>query len=514
MEENEFIRKQLKSKIKDKKRIAVCAGAIGKEDRVHLHGQIVDAGIRDPFDVDGIIDYVTGLFNGEEDIITPFLDFSLAPVRKPLLKLLISKEDMIVFESPSITGSKDGFFSYDLKEPIPPGSYMIHVVFQGSDSYRQQTRDFAFINSHRNTTINDYTVIGMAKLQVLPKEYNGYITTSDIDQTYLATKLESKGGKIATLFETPEQKLPLPGMPTLYAELKKNTNNSPLGFISASPHFFRRSLAATIRKDGIEADMLNLKYLNGTIQSMIDKLLNSAFNLDDLFREGFTPGFNRIKKFWYSSYQSLFDQLTYKLSTLLNNRLFQPTYSKEILMGDNTESDYLIFTLYQLILLDKISGKGLEDYLYNLYFLGRNAVTRDNAIRIKKLASECVDVHGPVNSVDLVLINMSYMGPMEDEMEIHLNRALPLGANLKQLPSFQPYHTTEGALGFATILHAKGVIDFKSLINVATSILGQWFNGVVIDEKYLLSLCRNLSVPPFAYEAKEKLKYVIEKAVA
>jgi hypothetical protein len=513
MDESEFLKKQIKKKIKDKKRLAICSGAVGREGRVLIQGQVVDAGIRDPFDVNGMIDYVTGLFNGEEDLITPFLDFSLSSVRKPVLKFRILRGTEVLYQSPLFTGNKNGFFQMDLRIPLPPGSHILEVLFQGSDSYRQQTSDLAFINSHRQTTINDYTVIGKAKVHILQHDYSGYLITSDIDQTYLATKLETKGGKLATLFETPEQKLPIPGMPELYGEIKKSTEGSPLCFISASPHFFRRSLAATIRKDGIEADTLSLKYLNGTIQGMIDKTFSSVFNLDDLFREGLKPGLDRIKKFWYSSYQSLFDQLTYKLSTLLQNRLYQPTHCKEILMGDNTESDYLIFTLYQLILLELISGKELEDYLYELHFLGRNAVTRDNAIKIKKLASECIATHGQVNPVKLVLINQSHIGLEPNEMKEHIDRALPIGVDIYHLNNFALYYSTEGALGFALILHASGVIPFEAVLNVATSMLGKWSNGIVIDDKYLLAHCKRLTVPVSAKEYKKKLIEVIETAV-
>ncbi|MCB1159206.1 MAG: hypothetical protein H7A25_09385 [Leptospiraceae bacterium] len=507
------IKKQFSRKIRGKKRLAICGGSIGRENRILIQGQVVDAGIREPFNVDSLLDFLTGLFNGEEDFITPFLDFSLAPVRKPFLKIQILRETELIYESDIFSGSRDGFFNFDSQLKLEPGLYFYQVVFQGSDSYRQQTRDLNFITNFRESRINNYTVIGMGRLTVLPSDYTGYITTSDIDQTYLATDLETKGGKLATLFETPEQKLPIPGMPELYKEMKLHTNNSPLSFISASPHFFRRSLAATIRKDGIEMDSLNLKYLNGTLQNVMDKAINSIFNLDDLFRDGFAPALNRMKKFWNSSYLSLFDQLTYKLSTLLHNRLYQPTRAKEILMGDNTESDYLIFTLYQLILMDLISGKELEDYLYNLHFLGRNAVTRDNAIKIKKLASECLAIHGKMNPVEVVLINMSHMGPVTEEMTDHLDKALPIGINIHHLENFKLYHTTEGALGFAVILHAKNIIPFESMINVATSMLGKWFNGQVIDEKYLLSLCRNLSVPDYAEGTKHLLRDVVETAL-
>ncbi|MEM7180586.1 MAG: phosphatase domain-containing protein [Spirochaetota bacterium] len=514
MEENAYLKaSEINLKVKDKKRLAICNGGIARTGRAILQGQVVDAGIRAPFDVDGIVDFVTGLFLGEEDIITPFLDFGLSPVRKPILKILISTETAVILETEKFIGAKDGFFHYELFDDLEPGQYTYNVLFQGSDSYRQQTKDLGYINNHRNTTITDHTVIGKGKLQILPRDYKQYIITSDIDQTYLATNLDTRGGKIATLFETPEQKLPIPGMPELYRKLRNESNGSPLCFISASPHFFRRSLSATIRKDDIEADALSLKYLDGTVRGVVDKAVNSLFNLDDLFHEGVAPAINRIKKFWNSSYLSLFDQLTYKLSTLLKNRIYQPTHAKEILMGDNTESDYLIFSLYQLILMGRLSGKMLEDYLYNLDFLGRNAVTRDSAVRIKKLASECLAIHGEVNSVDLVLINLSHMGPGVDEMYEHFHSALPTEIRLQQLKEFRMYDATEGALGFSIILHAYGILSFQSLVDVATSMLGKWSNGKVIDEKFLFAQIKALTVPELAIASKNLFREVMQRVV-
>jgi hypothetical protein len=276
----------------------------------------------------------------------------------------------------------------------------------------------------------------MGKLRILSEKYNSFITTSDIDQTYLATELGSKKGMLSTIFETPNQKFPLPGMPIFYNKLRENTDGSPLAFISASPHYFRRALHATIRNHGIEMESLHLKYLDGTIKGVLDKVVNSVFNLNDLLKEGVGPAVDRIKKFFGSTVQSLFDQLTYKLTILLQDRLYQPTKAKEILLGDNTESDYLIFTLYQLILLGEISGKELEDYLYHLNFLGRDAVTRDNAVRIRKLGEECHVIHGKVNSVYAVLINMTNIGPMAVDMEENVRKAMPSRLYLDKIKTF------------------------------------------------------------------------------
>jgi len=500
---------------KDKKRIAICSSSLGREGRALVRGQVVDVGITDIMEADDLWNLMTGLFQGQENEITPFLDFSLAPVRKPVLHLEIySEKGKKVYETPDFVGTEDGFFSYELTHKLKAGNYTFHVIFKGSDSYRQYTKDIAYLNLKEHSKITKVTIVGMGKLRILSEKYNSFITTSDIDQTYLATELGSKKGMFSTLFETPDQKIPLPAMPLFYKKLREDTKGSPLAFISASPHYFRRALHATIRNHGIEMESLHLKYLDGTIKGVVDKVVNSVLNLNDLLKEGVGPAVDRAKKFFGSTYQSLFDQLTYKLTILLQDRLYQPTKAKEILLGDNTESDYLIFTLYQLILLGVISGKELEDYLYHINFLGRDAVTRDNAIKIRKLGDECHAIHGKVNSVHAVLINMTNIGPMAIDMEENVVKALPKGVDLKKIKSFKMYIPTEGALGFATNLVGLGVMEFQSVIDILMDMTGKWLNGKVLDDKFLISLSRHLSVIPKAEEHRQMLYEIVTEALA
>ena len=506
--------KEKEVRTKDKKRIAVCSSSLGREGRALIRGQVVDVGISDFMEADDLWNLMTGLFQGQENEITPFLDFSLAPVRKPVLSIEVCNEKgKKVFESQDFVGTEDGFFSYELTHKIKAGLYTFSVIFKGSDSYRQYTKDIAYLNIKENSKITKMTIVGMGKLRILSEKYNSFITTSDIDQTYLATELGSKKGMLSTLFETPNQKFPLPGMPTFYKRLREDTKGSPLAFISASPHYFRRALHATIRNHGIEMESLHLKYLDGTIKGVFDKVLISVFNLNDLLKEGVGPAVDRAKKFFGSTYQSLFDQLTYKLTILLQDRLYQPTKAKEILLGDNTESDYLIFTLYQLILLGAISGQELEDYLYHMNFLGRDAVTRDNAKKIRKLGDECHTIHGKVNSVYAALINMTNIGPMAVDMEEKVTNALPKGMDLKKIKNFKMYIPTEGALGFATNLTGLGVMEFQSILDVMMDMTGKWLNGKVLDDKYLISLSRHLSVIPKAQEHKDTLYEIVTQAL-
>ncbi len=510
LEDNDKPIRKKESRIKDKKRIAICGGSLGRETRSLIRGQIVDVGMPDLSQAENIMDFLTGFFIGEEDQITPFKDFSLSAVRKPILIIEVyDSSEKKVYESIEITGNEDGFFSHEIVQKLKPGKHIFHVIFKGSDSYRQYTRDIAYLNIKENSDITKVTLVGKGKLRILPEKYESFITTSDIDQTYLATELNSKKGMFSTLFETPDQKFYLPGMPELYQLLRSDTGDSPLCFISASPHFFRRTLLATIKNHEIETESLHLKYLEGTIKGIFDKIFATVFSPDKLFREGVSPALERAKKYFKSTIQSLYDQLSYKLTILLQDRLYQPTKAKEILLGDNTESDYLIFSLYQLILLGEIEGKALEEYLYNLNFHGRDAVNRDNAKRIRKLGEECVAIHGKKNPVHLVLINRTIMGPSPIVMDAYVRNAFPPGMNIEKIKKFVWYEPTNGALGFALILHSAGVISFHSLVEVMKSMIGKWHNGAVVDKEYLKLLSEDMRVPESSREIWESTKEIL-----
>ncbi|MDF3819101.1 hypothetical protein P3G55_04290 [Leptospira sp. 96542] len=492
--------------ITDIKRIAVCGGSLGRERRSFIRGQVVDVGITDLMKADGLWDLVTGLFKGEENNITPFLDFSLAPVRKPVLKIEVyDKQNQKVYVSGKIKADEDGFFSCEIRDKLPPGFYEFQVHLEGLDSFRQYSKDLAHLNSNEDSILGKSTIVGKGKLRILGEDYDGYIVTSDIDQTYLATDIHSGKGKFSALFETPNQKQALPGMPELYQELRIYLNNAPLAFISASPHFFRRTMLATIAKDNVQIESLHLKYLEGTIKGVFDKVVGTIFNPLELFQNGFKPAWTRTKKFLGASYQSLFDQMSYKLSILLYDRVYQPTNSKEILLGDNTESDYMIFTLYQLICLGEIEGDVLEEYLYNLNFLGRDAITRDAAKRIRLLGEENTRIHGKLNPVDLSIINRTGHGPNENEMRKKVKEALPNGLYEKCFSNKQAFHGTEGAMGMAIILAAEGYLATEQILSIAAGMIGKMLEGKLVEENYLLHLVETLTIPPNAEGTKRQV---------
>jgi hypothetical protein len=497
-----------KIKSQDKKRIAVCGGTLGRENKSYVRGQIVDVGVDDITKAEEIWDLLTGLFRGEEEEVTPFLDFSLAPVRKPILRIeILNEKDETVYKSETIVADEDGFFSHEIQKPLSPGKYVFEVNLEGLDSYRQFSKDLTSVGVKKDAEYKKTSILGKGRLRILPENYKDFIVTSDIDQTYLATDLNSKAGKLSALFESAAQKRALPGMPELYRRLRKDLNDAPLIFISASPHFFRRTLFATIKKHNIEFESIHLKYLEGTIKGVLDKIIGTTVNPAKLLSGGFRSAFKRTSKFLGASYQSLFDQMAYKLSILLQARTYMPTNSKEILLGDNTESDFMIFTLYQLILLQDWTGDELEEYLYKLNFLGRDAITRDNAKMIRKLAEENWKIHGKVNPVQIALINETDHGLNEKNMLTQVMLALPGGGKRAELVLGDkvPFFASQGALGLALHLHSAGYLEFESIFQATLTMVGEWMEGKVIDDRYLLELSKKLTASSPLVEEKRKI---------
>ncbi|EQA38000.1 hypothetical protein LEP1GSC047_3885 [Leptospira inadai serovar Lyme str. 10] len=498
----------------DKRRAAICGGTLGRENRYYIRGQVLDLSITEEMKDSSRWNLLTGLFEGQEKEITPFLDYGLESVRKPiLLAEIVDESGIVVHRSPEIRGDESGFFFHEFTFPLAPGNYVFHIHFLKPDSYRQFGKDLAYLNIPGKHEIVAQSLIGKGALRILPEDYSGLVTTSDIDQTYLATDIHSNKGKISTLFETPEQKLPLPGMPTFLNELRESTNDTPLCFISASPHFFRRTLLQTFRSQGIKTESLHLKYLEGTIKGMVDKFWDSLSHPTRFLTDGVWGALERVRKFAGSSFQSLFDQLAYKLTILLRDRIYLPKDAKELLLGDNTESDYLIFTLYQMILSGVLEGKDLEDFLYRLNFLGRDAITRDNAKLIRELAEENRRIHGDLNPVELVLINKTELGPPSDEMRWNVQSALPTGIDPWKMKGIKPYIPTDGALGFSLILVYYGILDLSSVIKIAGEMAGEWFEDKVIDSKALLELAQKIELPEEVKELHRRFLETLKQAL-
>ncbi|HNJ36257.1 MAG TPA: hypothetical protein PK881_18570, partial [Leptospiraceae bacterium] len=190
---------------------------------------------------------------------------------------------------------------------------------------------------------------------------------------------------------------------------------------------------------------------------------------------------------------------------ILENRLIQPTGSREILMGDNTESDYFIFTLYQVLLTGRLRDDQLVDYLYHLRFHGREALTRDYSVRIAKLTTENLQIHGKINPVEHVWINQAYASPDNEEAEKMIREALPEDA-FKWGTIKKPI-VVKGGLGFAVHALDVGLIDPDQFRAVWKSMEGRKLGELELNQAFLETIVK--SMPWTRYSAEQVLGYAV-----
>lgn len=173
----------------------------------------------------------------------------------------------------------------------------------------------------------------------LPNDYDGYVYIWDLDGTYLNTDINSFKSIMKIPFELAHEKENIPGSDVLLKYLRINDpsgekQNNPIYFITASPPQFRNAIHKKMMLDGIE--------YNGIV---------------------FKDYFKILSKFMM---KEVFNQITYKLIALLDNRKQLPKNSKEILFGDNLEQDAEIYSLYDKLLDKDADYKLIHSYLERL----------------------------------------------------------------------------------------------------------------------------------------------------
>ncbi|MCS7204259.1 MAG: hypothetical protein NZ853_01020 [Leptospiraceae bacterium] len=473
-----------------RKRIAIYNGSLGQLDRVYVRGQIIDIPVLDTH-LDQEWDIFCML---PENLIHRFRaiqDINMAPVRSPRIRIEIipyegSEKIAKLIEMPAIATYEnfagDGSGNFELpmkkiKEGLESGRYLVRTYIKGIDSIRQNLADLANLSPQK--LFDPRIPVGFGRLRILPKNYEGFVIISDIDKTFLNTKFESRQGLLETLLERIENKKPIPGMDEYYRVIKKY--EYPLIFISASPTFFHRVLEGVFKKFQISPDGIYLKKLINPISSISTKIFHILTNLNDYMNQNIEDMLNRSMKFLNATLQSIMEQTGYKLKVLLYMRKMQPTYSKEVLIGDNSESDYLIFTLYQILLSGIIPDEEIVNFLYNLKPKDKEIINRDLAIEIYELVKENHRIHRTINPVKNVFIHKIYNTPNQDEMYkmiekiTHKSTELLEKSNIK-LPVV--YHNM-GEL--ALLSYEKNIIfkkDFLELISYFKKIQPDEFNKI------------------------------------
>ncbi|HYD47215.1 MAG TPA: phosphatase domain-containing protein [Terriglobales bacterium] len=160
----------------------------------------------------------------------------------------------------------------------------------------------------------------------------------DLDKTYLATRFESLRSLARIPFEKAEDKRTLPGVIALIRGLRTSATaqqrDSRLYFLSGSPPQIGEAVRGKLALDGIEYDGILFK----------DQLRN-------IFRGRF---------------RNLREQVGYKLVSLLHSRKNIEPDHREVLLGDDWESDPLIYSLYADVLSGRVEPSTLRALLVSI----------------------------------------------------------------------------------------------------------------------------------------------------
>ena len=156
-------------------------------------------------------------------------------------------------------------------------------------------------------------------------DWAGEVFVCDIDRTYLYTRFSSFRGLVQIPFEFAVDKRSIEGMAPLLREIRRgpgsHSRQTPLYFISASPAQLRSVIQRKMTLDGLEFDGTVFKDWLGVLASL------------------------RLSRFR--------EQLGFKLTALLLHRRELPPGAREVLIGDDLESDALTFALFA----DAVSGR-------------------------------------------------------------------------------------------------------------------------------------------------------------
>lgn len=162
-----------------------------------------------------------------------------------------------------------------------------------------------------------------------------FVTRWDLDKTYLRSRFDTLSELVASALEGVEEKRTVPGATALLREL--SAAGGRVQVLSGSPRQMRKKLGAKLRLDGVSWDELTLKP-----------------NLSNLLH----------LRFW-----ALRDQLAYKLPELLEARardhvrFGQAALVREVLVGDDSESDAFVYSLYADLCSGQVGLRELERVL-------------------------------------------------------------------------------------------------------------------------------------------------------
>lgn len=499
-EELKQVTNEINIPIVGKKRIATYNGFIGQSERIIINGQVIDVPFLEDY-LDQDLDIFCMIPNSIINRFRAIQDINISSVSKPRIQIeLIPMESMTMEELiktkpiatiENLTGSNQGTFEIPLKKLISKlesGKYLLRTNLKGIDSIRQNFLDLARITTNTKNFFSENLPIGFGRLTILPENYEGFIIISDIDKTFLNTKFEDRQGLMETLLERIENKKPIPGMDEFFRKLK--SLDYPLLFISASPTFFRRVLEGVFKRFQIPIEGLYLKKLSEPVSNISTKIFQVVANLNYYISQGLDEMLNRSLKFLNSTLQSFVDQTAYKLKVLLKIRRMQPSFAKEILIGDNTESDFLVFILYQILLLEMIPQNDIVEFLYHLRFKEKEIFSRDLAFQVQQLVKENIEIHGKINPVYFCLIHQAYEEPDQEGIYKAIEKTLNIGIDKLEKENIKLPRIYQSMWQLSFEFFKKNIImkkDLKDLLQYSLKIQPQEKEKIILElKKYSL----------------------------
>jgi hypothetical protein len=160
----------------------------------------------------------------------------------------------------------------------------------------------------------------------------------DLDKTYLRTEFESLRKMVRIPFESAADKVALPGVPQLIQALRRCAGargERPLVFfLSASPPQIGAAIREKLALDGIEYEGITFK--------------------------------DQLRNLMRGRWRNLREQVGYKLGELLESRLRVPDSPREVLFGDDWESDPLIYSLYADVMNGALAPEQLVEIIARL----------------------------------------------------------------------------------------------------------------------------------------------------
>lgn len=195
----------------------------------------------------------------------------------------------------------------------------------------------------------------------------------DLDKTYLRSEFDTLRDLVKIPFEKPEDKITVPGVVTLIRHLRRVARQQGrdvrVFFISASPPQIAKSIKDKLALDGTEYEGITFK--------------------------------NQLQHIVRGRFRNLREQVGYKLTVLLRQRKEFPDNAREVLFGDDWESDPIIYSLYADVLAGRLSAGELPK------ILERIGVDPELTEEAQLLASSL----SPVDAVERIYINLERRSP-------------------------------------------------------------------------------------------------------